>query len=404
MNAIPDRIDSPGAAIAAACAVVGVTRTEQTPLLEAIGRIAALDVATDRPSPPFDASAMDGYAVHLGSLRAGIQQVVGEVRIGTDPGVFDASRGVVRIVTGGALPRGADAVIKREDVEEIDAATIGIAQVVIDRCRVGLAVRPRGENGAAGTMLGLAGSEINAPAAGALASAGASIVTTHSPVRVAILTTGDELVGTDEVPGAYQLRDSNGPSLAAMLSRRRWLEASTPRRVRDEPEVALALAAELLANHDCLLLTGGVSMGHRDFVPALVESLGGRKICHHLPQRPGKPLLLAAAGGKLIAGLPGNPQSVMVTARRIIVPILAHMAGLQHGIPVMRVPLQGDDASLGLWWYRPARLGADGHAVLVDGRGSGDIIAASRSDGFVELAPNQKAAGLLTLPFYSWSW
>ncbi|MCX5691390.1 MAG: molybdopterin molybdotransferase MoeA, partial [Planctomycetota bacterium] len=368
------------------------------------GRIAGADVATDRPSPPFDASAMDGYAVHLGSLRAGIQQIAGEVRIGTDPGVLDVSRGVMRIVTGGALPRGADAVIKREDVEEIDVATIKIAQDVIDRCRVGLAVRPRGENGAAGTMLGLAGSEINAPAAGALASAGASVVTTHSPVRVAILTTGDELVGTDEVPGPYQLRDSNGPALAAMLSRRRWLAASTPRRVRDEPEVAFALAAELLANHDCLLLTGGVSMGHRDFVPALVESLGGQKICHHLPQRPGKPLLLAAAGGKLIAGLPGNPQSVMVTARRIVVPILAHVAGMHEAMPVPRVQLQGDDASLGLWWYRPARLGIDGGAVLVDGRGSGDIIAASRSDGFVELTPNQKATGMMALPFYSWSW
>lgn len=404
MSENTENINSPDAAIAAACRVVSITRTQPMPLLEAIGCVAGADVATDRPSPPFDASAMDGYAVHLGSLREGVHQVAGEVRIGTDPGVFDAARGVMRIVTGGALPRGADAVIKREDVEEIDAATIRIALAVIDRCRVGLAVRPRGENGAAGTMLGLAGSEINAPAAGALASAGASMMTAHMPVRVAILTTGDELVGTDEVPGPYQLRDSNGPALAAMLSRRRWLAASMPRRVRDEPEVAFALAAELLAQHDCLLLTGGVSMGHRDFVPALVESLGGRKICHHLPQRPGKPLLLAAAGGKLIAGLPGNPQSVMVTARRIVVPILAHMAGLQHRMPVMRVPLQGDDASLGLWWYRPARLGSDGGAVLVDGRGSGDIIAASRSDGFIELEPNQKASSGLNVPFYSWNW
>ena len=404
MTTLPAKITSPTAAIRAACDLLAPVPAFDTPLLEACGMIAACDATTDRPSPPFDASAMDGFAVSTAHLRAGRVRIIGEVRIGTDPGRLDASQGVMRMVTGGALPRGANAVIKREDVTEHDDDTITIEQAVIDRCRPGLAVRPTGENAAASTRVPLAGREITAPVAGAFASAGAVSIAARRPVRIAIITTGDELVGHDEQPGPFQLRDSNGLALLAMLARRRWLACSPPLRVHDDPDAAKQAAGALLATHDCLVFTGGVSMGHRDFVPDLVSSLGAQRICHTLPQRPGKPILLAAAGNTLIAGLPGNPQSVMVTARRILLPILAHMAGLTTPLLVPKVPLVHDAGMLNLWWYRPVTLDAHGVAHLVDGRGSGDLIAAGRSDGFIELEPNQVPAAGELVPFHAWAW
>jgi len=404
MTTPPAKINSPMAAIRAACDLLAPVPAFNTPLLDASGMIAACDATTDRPSPPFDASAMDGFAVSTAHLRAGRVRIIGEVRIGTDPGSLDAAHGVMRMVTGGALPRGADAVIKREDVTEHDDDTITIEQAAIDRCRPGLAVRPTGENAAAGTRLPLAGREITSPVAGAFASAASATIAVHRPVRIAIMTTGDELVGHDEQPGPFQLRDSNGPALLAMLARRRWLACSPPLRVRDDLDAARDIASKLLASHDCLVFTGGVSMGHRDFVPELVNALGGQQICHRLPQRPGKPMLLAAAGNTLIAGLPGNPQSVMVTARRILLPILSHMAGLAAPLLVPKVPLVHDAGTLNLWWYRPVTLDAHGVAHLVDGRGSGDLIAASLSDGFIELEPNQVPGAGERVPFHAWAW
>jgi molybdenum cofactor synthesis domain-containing protein len=296
-------------------------------------------------------------------------------------------------------------VIRREDVIEHADGTIGLSESTLAKCTPGLAVRRMGENAPTGSPMGLAAREISAPIAAALASAGVTHPHVHAPVRVAILTTGDELVGFDQSPGPWQLRDSNGPALAALIARRRWLEVTTPHRVHDDPAAAFEMARELLATHDCLLLTGGVSMGHRDFVPSMVESLGATTICHKLPQRPGKPLLVAAHEGKLIAGLPGNPQSVMVTARRVVLPILSHMAGSSENVAAPQFALLGPTTeSLPLWWYRPATIDASGVASPVSGRGSGDIVAAGRSDGFVELRPNQRLATPTLVPWYRWAW
>ena len=398
-------IDSPQRAIEAAGERVLPTPVESRALLEAIGLVLASDVCIDRPSPPFDVSAMDGYAVATRSIRAGRVRVAGEARIGADPGRLDDGTAAIRVATGAGIPLGADAVIRREDVIEGAGDAIELPQQAIDACRPGLAIRRRGENAAAGVPLGVAGREIAAHVVAALASVGAATVQVHRPVRAAILVTGDELVGHDVAPGPWQIRDSNGPALLAMLSRRRWLNPSPPRRIHVDLDEATRAARELIEAHDCLLLTGGVSMGHRDFVPELVSRLGAELICHRLPQRPGKPLLLASLRGKLIAGLPGNPQSVMVTSRRIVVPLLGRMAGLALPAGAARpMVLDSSRERISLWWHRPVVETGFGHVRLVEGKGSGDVIAAGRSDGFVELKPEQTVETPTQVPLYAWEW
>jgi molybdopterin molybdotransferase len=398
-------IDSPQKAVEATCERMATAVTSPRPLMDSLGLILATDATTDRPSPPFDVSAMDGYAVASASIRPGRVRVAGEAMIGADPGRLDDAAAAIRVVTGAGIPRGADAVIRREDITESDGAFIDVPEATVAACRPGLAVRRAGENAPAGVALGLAGREIAAHVAASLASAGAATVRVHEPVRVGILATGDELVNHDATPGPWQIRDSNGPALLAMLSRRRWLAPSMPRRVHDDFGAATRAARELLETHDCLLLTGGVSMGHRDFVPDLVAALGASLVCHCLPQRPGKPLLLAEWRGKLIAGLPGNPQSVMVTSRRIVVPILSRVAGLASlAGEAHPMELEHSRERLALWWHRPVTITSPGRVRLVEGKGSGDVIAAGRSDGFVELEPERTVESPTHVPCYAWAW
>jgi molybdenum cofactor synthesis domain-containing protein len=184
---------------------------------------------------------------------------------------------------------------------------------------------------------------------------------------------------------------------------RAWTELSEQRRIGDDPAALRDAAQSLLRGADALLLTGGVSMGPRDFIPAVLAELGARVVFHRLPQRPGKPILGAVLpDGRPILGLPGNPQSVMVTARRFGLPVLARLAGLREpGFP-WPARLEGaGETRIDLWWHRLARVVGPGVVEAVDGRGSGDVSAAARSDGFCEVPPGQSGPG--PWPFYPWS-
>jgi molybdopterin molybdotransferase len=232
-------------------------------------------------------------------------------------------------------------------------------------------------------------------------------------LRVAIITTGDEIVPAPASPSAYQVRDSNAPSLRAVLASQGWIDARAPEHAGDEGELP-GLLGHACARSDAVVLTGGVSMGHRDPVRGAVESLGAEIVFHGLPQRPGKPMLgavLRRAGSAPaipIFGLPGNPVSALVTCTRIVLPALAARAGARR-TPAGCIPrfvriANPDGRTLDLWWHRLVRLAVDGAgqpaAELVDARGSGDIVAAGMSDGFIEQPP---AAASALVPFYAWA-
>ncbi len=392
--------ESPSHAVQALVERLAPVAVETVSLQEAAGRILAEPLLTDRPSPPCDVSAMDGYAVRLEDICLERLAVAGEVTAGRAPPPMPAGA-VLRVFTGAPIPPGCDAVIPREDVHELpDAVVLPDAYAV----ESGRHIRRCGENGQAGTIVVRPGTAVSSAVIGALAAFGASRPTVYRRVRVAILVTGNEVRGPDAEVRPWQIRDGNGPALAAMLSSLPYVALQSLRHLPDEPDVLRAAVEEASDASDALLLTGGVSMGNYDFVPGVLRTMGCEIVFHKLPIRPGKPVLGALGPrGQAVVGLPGNPVSALITARRIAVPLLRRLAGC--AVPEVPRPVVALRESAGkppdLFRYRLVRRIAAGEAEAVPSLGSGDLISAARSDGFVEIPPYAEDGG--AWPFFSWS-
>ncbi len=382
---------------------------EPCALLDATGRVVAVDVVLPRDSPPFDHSAMDGYAIVLHEALSTSSgdwvplEVAGESRIGRAPPRLHRPGLAIRISTGAPIPQGADCVVRREDVREVVAAdgcvtAIAIETQSLSRSRVGDHIRRRGENGPLGTLVVPRGTILGPGQLGSLAACGMGTISVRPRIVAQILTTGDELADPSTPVGPFGIFNSNAFALHGLLSAHHWMSTDAPAHLADAPSLVAERLRELARTHDAVLITGGVSMGHRDPVRSAVDSIGARILFHGLPQRPGKPMLVAVEESRrhrpfLIFGLPGNPASALVTARRIALPVLAVLAGAtfrEHGL---RVSLANDDGRrLPVWWHRLVSINGDGVANLVDHRGSGDLVALGKADGFVELPPEDQPA------------
>jgi molybdopterin molybdotransferase len=362
---------TPDQAIALIAQSLAPVGTQTVALAAAAGRVLAEPIATDRDSPPHDVSAMDGYAARRADLARATLPIAGEVEIGQPPPRLPAGA-VLRIVTGAMA--------------------------------IGQFIRRRGENAPAGHPVLAAGTLLTAPALAALAAFGQSSPRVYRPVRVAILTTGNELLLAADTPAPWQIRDSNGPALRALLSAIPWLEVCALRHVPDDPQAIAAALEAQLAGADALLTTGGVSLGQHDHIPGVLAALGAQTLFHRLPIRPGHPLLAAIGpNGQAIFGLPGNPLSVLATATRFAAVALRRRAGwaICDPAPTLVYVDAPDAPRAALTWYRPARLAAPGVAEVVAHRGSGDLVAPAPSTGFVETAPDAPAVGLL--PYRPWA-
>ncbi|MGL4511992.1 MAG: molybdopterin molybdotransferase MoeA [Lacipirellulaceae bacterium] len=398
-------------AISLLLARVSLVGVERVAIADCGGRVLAEPIATDRPSPPLDASAMDGFAVRTGELAAGPLPIGGECRIGQPP--RELPPGVaLRIFTGSPVPIGADAVVRVEDaVVDRDAMSL--------RAGVGVAlgdhVRRRGENAPAGAAVLGAGQALSPAAVAALASLRTGGVRVHRRVRVAVIVTGDELVAANADTGAdesaveidpWRLRDSNGPTLAALVRALPYATLAQLRHAGDSAaETRAALEGALTGDDsaDLVVLTGGVSKGDYDCVPDVVRELGGEVLFHGLALRPGKPAFGAVLAGVPVLALPGNPVSVMVTGRTLLGPVLRKRAGHADPEPKPRLVTLDPphDKPLALEWRRPAVLGAEGRARIAPVRGSGDVVGGATSDGFVVIPANTTGAG--PFPFYRWT-
>lgn len=400
MNQSSAILTSPTEALEALLKKLTPVEAETLGWLDASGRVLAKPMRSDRDSPAHDVSAMDGYAVRLGDLTRGEWPVAGEVVTGDRPPAMPQGA-ALRIFTGGCVPPEAETVIRREDVDE----TAERIRLCIDSAslRLGQHIRRRGENMTAGEVVVEAGQVVHPATMGAIASFGHIQPTVHRRVRLAVLVTGDELLCPEQTPEPWQVRDSNGPTLQAMFASLSWVDWQGVVHVQDTLNELAAALQERLAECDAVLLTGGVSMGDYDHVPAAVRQVGGEVVFHKLPIRPGKPLLGAVGpSGQAILGLPGNPVSVMVTARRFASAVLRKRAGFVQPIALpSTVQLANAGAgTLALWWHRPVRLVDVGVAELMPTMGSGDVVSVARSDGFVELPPRMNGEG----PWAYWPW
>lgn len=315
------------AALAIVLAEAQTLPPQTVPLNQAVGLILAETVHAREPLPPFAASVKDGYAV-VAADGPGRYGVIGEVTAGRIAD-FQVEPGTVAYITTGApLPAGADAVVMVEETLRVDSAAGG--QVEIRRAvRAGDDVRPIGSDIRAGEIVLQVGERLGAAEIGLLATVGVATVSAYLPPKVAILSTGDELVAPDQLPGPGQIRDSNRAMLHAAVHAAGGLPLDLGIALDDEATLRTAIERGLTQG-DILLTSGGVSMGELDLIKPLLARQGqvhfGR-----IRLKPGKPLTFAtvavAGKRKLVFGLPGNPVSSLVTFYLFVVPAIRQLAG-----------------------------------------------------------------------------
>ncbi|GAB5452865.1 MAG: molybdopterin molybdotransferase MoeA [Halioglobus sp.] len=299
---------------------------QSCPLLAAGGRVLAKDVTSTLDVPGADNSAMDGYALRAGDAGSPLPVVqriaAGAVGAALQPG------SAARIFTGAPLPAGADAVVMQENCSEKEGVLF-----VDTAVKVGENMRPRGQDIAAGAMVLSRGRRLRPQDLGLLASVGQAEVLVYRPLRVAILSTGDELVEPGQpLHGPAQLYNSNRYTLTGLLHGL-GMEVIDLGIVPDDPE-ATALALEQgAAQADCVISSGGVSVGEEDHVKSQVEALGELTLWK-LAIKPGKPLAFGAVAETPFIGLPGNPTSVFVTFCLIARPFLLKRQGVQESAAV----------------------------------------------------------------------
>jgi molybdopterin molybdotransferase len=369
--------------------ILGVSRE---PLADCAERVLAEDVTAERDHPPFDRVTMDGIAIAGRDWESGVRafEIAGTQAAGAPPLALGGPRRCVEVMTGAMLPRGADTVIPVERITRTAGTATVDSRATINSRQY---VHPRGSDRRAGELLLAAGTRIGPPEMAVLASAGRATFAVATLPRVAIVSTGDELVDVDEPIAEYQIRSSNDRAVEASLLRAR-LARVTRGRLRDDAATMRAELATLLERADVLVLSGGVSMGQFDLVPGVLGELGARRVFHRVRQRPGKPMWFGVGTrGQPIFALPGNPVSVLIGTTRYIVPALRAAAGLAPQ-PAEYVTLAAPaEAMAELTHFLPVKLSwSTAGAALATPHTtntSGDFAALAGTDGFVELAPRR---------------
>jgi molybdopterin molybdotransferase len=279
---------------------------EQVAVGDAVGRVLAEDLRAKGDVPPFASSAMDGYAVTAGQAALKLP-LVGESRAGRPYTGSFVSGEAVRISTGAAVPKDANAVIRQEDVRVGDGVIDTLANT-----DVGENIRSAGGDLQAGALLAHAGAVISPNALGVIIGGGFAAVEVAKRPRVCVLATGDELRAPGEPLGPGEIHNSNGAVLS-VLAARCGASVEPVARIRDDPGATEAALAEALDRCDVLLLTGGVSVGPHDHVRPALARLGVVQHLWGVALQPGKPTYFGSRGAKLVFGLPGNPVSAVVT-------------------------------------------------------------------------------------------
>lgn len=379
---------------------------EAVTLSDAVGRTLATPVVSRDDLPPFDTSAMDGWAVRLGDVRAlpATLPLAGTVHAGEPPGTPLAPGTAVAVTTGAPLPDGTEA------VAPVEWGRVTGRVVRLDRApEAGQYVRHRGEALKIGNTILDPGRVVTPGAIGLLASLGYTKVEARRRPLVAVVATGDELVGVGETPGPGQIRNANGPGLSAQVAAAGGAVVG-PLVARDTPP-SVSAALDACAEADILVFAGGVSMGERDLVRSELERQGAAWAFWKVAQRPGKPLAFGTLDGRPVIGLPGNPVSAAVCFEVYVRPLLAACLGrpgpeprpevARLDAPVPKVP------GLHTFARVTARRDAEGVLRLQPAGAQGSHIARSLldADGLAHLPASWDAAETdAEVAFERWAW
>jgi len=373
-----------------------VPDVEEVETAAALGRVLAADLASTIDVPPLDNSAMDGFAVRCHelpdegvALPVSARIAAGQVGAALQPGT------AARIFTGAPIPEGADAVVMQEHTEPADDGHVRICRIP----QPGQNIRRRGEDIAAGSTVLAAGTLLTPQALGVAASVGAARLTVRRRLRVALLSTGDELVMPGEPlrPGA--IYNSNRYTLRGLIEAA-GAQCTDLGIVPDRLDATRQALRQAAADHDLILSSGGVSVGEEDHLRPAVQAEGELTLWQ-LAIKPGKPLAFGRVGAAAFVGLPGNPVASFVTFVLLVRPLLQRLAGR---MPTAPQPLM---LQAGFDWPRPdparrefLRARREGDRVVIHGRqGSGVLSSVHWADGLVDLAPGQVVRQGEAVPF-----
>lgn len=375
------------------------------PADKAVGRVLRQRVVAERDQPPFDRVMMDGIAIRFADFDSGTRRypIQSMQAAGDLPASLDAGK-CIEIMTGASLPGGADCIVPVERI----AVKEGMAQIEsdydVEKCQF---VHTQASDHAKGTELLSPGTRVSPMDVAIIASCGLPEVDVAKHPSVVVISTGNELVLAGKPIEAHQIRMSNGPAIVAMLKQHGHDDCKHDHLV-DDPALLRKRIGTHLDKADVLVLSGGVSMGHADFVPQVLDELGVRVEFHKVSQRPGKPMWFGIGRkGQPVFALPGNPVSALVCCRQYIVPALSAAAG--------RAPSKLEFAALTedvtikpkLTCFLPVRLisnvAGQVLAMPVHTNTSGDFASLSGTDGYVELALEQtKFPAGTTVPLHRW--
>lgn len=372
--------------------------TETVSLTDAAGRVLREGVRADRDFPPFNRVAMDGIVIRFADYKAGQRTfyIEGTQLAGQPQQTVSQVGSCLEIMTGAMLPIGADTVIRYEDVNLTDSQ----ATITIEDVQPGQHIHPQATDRRAGDELLTSGTWLGPSELAVAASVGQTALTVTALPRVALISTGDELVDVGDAPLPYQIRRSNTYMLRTALATLGI--AATLHHIIDDEAVLTSALATLLAENDVLILSGGVSAGKADFVPSVLAQIGVQKQFHKIEQRPGKPLWFGTKEEKdkqkAVFGLPGNPVSTILCAYRYVLPYLRTSLGLpaaptryaQLATPVVFNPA--------ITYFLPVRLTSepDGRTLAhpLPGSGSADFANLLAADAFMELPAERQEFGV----------
>lgn len=362
----------------------------------AFGRVLSMDIIAQEPLPPFTRSTVDGYALRAQDTHGASEslpiylRVVGEVPMGSEPG-FQIGIGDAAIIhTGGMLPNGADAVVMLEFTQQTGDGEVECLKAIPS----GENVLLQGEDVPVGSVILQKGKRLEIADIGGLTALGILEVPVAKAPRIAIISSGDEVVPADQRPALGQVRDINSTTLALLIEKAGGVPVEYG-IAPDEPDALKLLLSKALAECDAAVVTAGSSASARDLTAQIIHQMGTPGVLvHGVNVKPGKPTILAMCDGKPVVGLPGNPVSALVIAWLFVVPLIQHMLGevLDVPRPVVHARLAVNIPSVaGREDYVPVRLNkVDGKVIAQPTYFKSNLIfSLSRSHGLVRIPPNE---------------
>jgi molybdopterin molybdotransferase len=402
---VPHPLISPAEAEERIRAHVAPLPAVSLPLTELVGATLRERIAAAFDQPPFDRVTMDGIAFAFASYERGRRafRIAGTQAAGAAPLSLPDDQHCLEVMTGAMLPVGCDCVVPVEKISVAD----GIAQLAEDATPESRGnIHARGTDSRRGEELLQPGMRLGPAEVAVLAANGRTHASVSRAPRIAVISTGDELVEPGQTRAEWQIHRSNAYAVMAALQRRGFAQPSLD-HLPDDPAILRARLGEHLQTHDVLILSGGVSMGRFDYIPQVLSELGVQVVFHKVAQRPGKPLWFGVgSGGKSVYALPGNPVSTLVCLARYVFAGLEAAAGTASRPTEVIALAAGCEAKPALTQFVPVQVlfrQGQRQVVLKPTRGSGDFTSLIGTDGFVELPPGATAVAAGTpVALYSW--